>query len=60
MLLQARGSASALVARLIGEAGLGNDGARILEVGTGVGGLAAAFAKPYPSSCDAIAATPGR
>ncbi|MEO5577115.1 MAG: methyltransferase domain-containing protein [Gaiellaceae bacterium] len=50
LLLQAQGSASALVARLIDAAGVANDGDRILDVGTGVGGLAAALATTYPSS----------
>ncbi|HSK17169.1 MAG TPA: class I SAM-dependent methyltransferase [Gaiellaceae bacterium] len=48
VLLQAQGSASAVVARLIGDAGLGAEGARILDVGTGVGGLAVAFAQRFP------------
>src|SRR5688500_6902966 len=40
VLLEAQGSASSVVARLIADAGLGTAGARILDVGTGVGGLA--------------------
>jgi 2-polyprenyl-3-methyl-5-hydroxy-6-metoxy-1,4-benzoquinol methylase len=50
VLLQAQGSASAVVARLIGDAGLGSADARILDVGTGVGGLAVAFATRFPES----------
>lgn len=50
VLLQAQGSASAVVARLIAEAGLGTTDARILDVGTGVGGLAVAFATRFPES----------
>jgi SAM-dependent methyltransferase len=50
VLLQAQGSASALVARLIDEAGLGGAGIRILDVGTGVGGLAVGFATTFPES----------
>jgi len=49
-LLRAQGSASAAVARLITEAGLGFPGARILDVGTGVGGLAIAFCTTFPNS----------
>ena len=50
VLLQAQGSASAVVARLIADAGLGTADARILDVGTGVGGLAVAFATRFPES----------
>lgn len=50
VLLQAQGSASAVVARLVGEAGLVSDGARILDVGTGVAGLAIAFAQRLPGA----------
>ena len=42
VLLEAQGSASAVVARLIADAGLGSPTPRILDVGTGVGGLAVA------------------
>ncbi|HXV57502.1 MAG TPA: class I SAM-dependent methyltransferase [Gaiellaceae bacterium] len=49
-LLRAQGSASAAVARLITEAGLGSPGARILDVGTGVGGLAIAFCTTFPDA----------
>jgi len=50
VLLQAQGSSSAMVARLIGDSGLGSADARILDVGTGVGGLAVAFATRFPGS----------
>jgi ubiquinone/menaquinone biosynthesis C-methylase UbiE len=50
VLLEAQGSASGVVARLIADAGLGTAGARILDVGTGVGGLAVAFATRFPES----------
>ncbi len=50
VLLQAQGSASAVVATLISEAGLGSPGARVLDVGTGVAGLATAFCKVFPDA----------
>ena len=50
VLLEAQGSASAVVARLIADAGLGSANARILDVGTGVGGLAVALAARFPGS----------
>lgn len=50
VLLEAQGSASAVVARLIADAGLGTANARILDVGTGVGGLAVALATRFPGS----------
>ena len=50
VLLQAQGSASAVVAGLIADAGLGSSDARILDVGTGVGGLAVALATRFPES----------
>ena len=50
MLLQAQGSASAVVARLFVEAGLGGGTVRILDVGTGVAGLAIAFCTTFPES----------
>ena len=50
VLLQAQGSASAVVARLIADSELGTADARILDVGTGVGGLAVAFATRFPES----------
>ncbi|MFL5933718.1 MAG: SAM-dependent methyltransferase [Gaiellaceae bacterium] len=50
VLLRAQGSASAAVAGLFAAAGLGSDGVRILDVGTGVGGLAIAFCKTFPGA----------
>lgn len=50
VLLDAQGSASSVVARLIADAGFGTAGARILDVGTGVGGLAVALATRFPES----------
>ena len=50
VLLQAQGSASAAVAKLFAAAGLGARHARILDVGTGVAGLAIAFCRTYPES----------
>ena len=50
VLLEAQGTASAVVARLIADAGLGTANARILDVGTGVGGLAVALATRFPGS----------
>lgn len=50
VLLQAQGSASAAVAKLFEAAGLGAPGARILDVGTGVAGLAIAFCRTYPDA----------
>jgi precorrin-6B methylase 2 len=49
-ILQAQGSASALIATLMDGAGLGRHDARILDVGTGVAGLAIAFCKTYPNA----------
>ena len=46
-LLQAQGRASGVVATLMAEAGLGRDDARILDVGTGVAGLATAFCQVF-------------
>ena len=50
VLLQAQGSASAVVAQLISQAGLGSPGARILDVGSGVAGLSIAFCRTFPES----------
>jgi precorrin-6B methylase 2 len=50
VLLQAQGSASAAVARLFAAAGIGGPGVRILDVGTGVAGLAIAFCSAFPDS----------
>lgn len=47
VLLQAQGSASAAVARLLAGVGLASEGARILDVGTGVAGLAIAFCTTF-------------
>lgn len=49
-ILQSQGTASGGVATLIAEAGIGAPGIRILDVGTGVGGLALAFCEMYPGS----------
>jgi precorrin-6B methylase 2 len=49
-ILQAQGSASAVVASLIADAGLGDPGIRILDIGTGVAGLAIAFCQTFPDS----------
>jgi SAM-dependent methyltransferase len=49
-LLQAQGAASAAVARLLAGIGLASEGARILDVGTGVAGLAIAFCTTFPGS----------
>jgi ubiquinone/menaquinone biosynthesis C-methylase UbiE len=48
VLLRAQGSASAVVARLIADARLGSPDARILDVGTGVAGLAVALCSTFP------------
>ncbi len=50
VLLQAQGSASAAVANLMSAAGLGSNDARILDVGTGVAGLAIALCSTFPES----------
>ena len=50
VLLQAQGSGSAVVATLFAAAGLGKPDARILDVGTGVAGLAMAFCRTYPDA----------
>ncbi len=49
-LLQAQGRASGIVATLMAEAGLGSPRARILDVGTGVAGLAIAFCREFPQA----------
>jgi 2-polyprenyl-3-methyl-5-hydroxy-6-metoxy-1,4-benzoquinol methylase len=49
-ILQAQGAASAIVARVIAEAGLGGPNIRILDVGTGVARLAIAFTSTFPGS----------
>jgi precorrin-6B methylase 2 len=50
VLLQAQGSASAIVATLISNLGLAPPGSRILDVGTGVAGLATAFCTTVPDA----------
>lgn len=50
VLLQSQGQASAGVAALFIGAGLGRADARILDVGTGVAGLAMAFCRAYPAA----------
>jgi precorrin-6B methylase 2 len=50
VLLQAQGSGSAVVASLVSAAGLGAPDSRILDVGTGVAGLAIAFCETFPAS----------
>jgi SAM-dependent methyltransferase len=50
VLLQAQGSASAGVARLFAAAGIGGPGVRILDIGTGVAGLAIAFCTTFQDS----------
>lgn len=49
-ILQAQGSASAVVATVIANAGFGGHGIRILDIGTGVAGLAMAFCRTFPGS----------
>jgi len=49
-ILQAQGAASTVVASLIAHTGLGADGDRILDVGTGVAGLAIAFCETFADS----------
>jgi SAM-dependent methyltransferase len=50
VLLRAQGAASGVVARLLAEGGLGSPEARILDVGTGVAGLAIAFCSQFPEA----------
>lgn len=50
VLLRAQGSASGVVARLLASAGLGSPDARILDVGTGVAGLAVALCSTFPQA----------
>jgi len=50
VLLQAQGRASAVVATLMLEAGVGRPGARILDIGAGVAGLAIALCSAFPQA----------
>ena len=50
VVLRAQGSASAVVAQLIAGTGLGSPDARILDVGTGVAGLAVALCSTFPNA----------
>lgn len=50
VLLRAQGSASGVVARLIADAGFGSPDARILDVGTGVAGLAVALCSTFANA----------
>ena len=50
VVLQAQGSASGVVASLFETIGVGRAGARILDVGTGVAGLATALCRTFPGS----------
>jgi len=50
VLLRAQGSASGVVATLLTDLGLVEDGARILDVGTGVAGIAIAFCRILPGA----------
>jgi 2-polyprenyl-3-methyl-5-hydroxy-6-metoxy-1,4-benzoquinol methylase len=49
-IIQGQGASSVIVAQLIAGAGIGTENARILDVGTGVGALAVAFCRAFPSS----------
>lgn len=49
-ILQAQGAASAVVAAIIAQAGMGAPGIRVLDIGTGVAGLAVAFCMEFPKS----------
>jgi precorrin-6B methylase 2 len=48
--LQSQGASSVIIAQLLAGAGIGRDGARILDVGTGVGALAVAFCRTFRDS----------
>lgn len=50
VLLQAQGSGSAVVAHLMAQVGVGSPRARILDIGTGVAGLAIALCSTFPES----------
>jgi 2-polyprenyl-3-methyl-5-hydroxy-6-metoxy-1,4-benzoquinol methylase len=49
-IIEGQGASSAMVAQLIAKAGIGTPAGRILDVGTGVGGLAIAFCRTFPQS----------
>ena len=49
-ILQGQGASSAIIAQLLGGAGIGRPHARILDIGTGVGALAVAFCRTFPDS----------
>ena len=48
-IIQGQGASSAIVAQLIAGAGIGTEDARILDIGTGVGALAVAFCRTFPT-----------
>ena len=49
-IIQGQGASSVIVAQLVAGAGIGRPGARILDIGTGVGALAVAFCRTFPGS----------
>lgn len=49
-IVQGQGAGSVIVADLIAGSGIGTENARILDIGTGVGALAVAFCRAFPSS----------